>query len=75
MKNTLNGLLLAGACLIAGACVVARGGGERRIYRVAGCDSRLGEPRKREDCRACVTRPRPHVFLPDRPEGERCVPR
>lgn len=45
----------------------------REIFHPRGCEERLGIPYKRAECIACVTRPRPHVFLPDRPDGARCV--
>ena len=47
----------------------------REIFHPRGCEQRLGIPYKRAECFACVTRPRPHVFLPDQPDGMRCVPR
>ena len=47
----------------------------REVYYVQGCDSRLAIPYKQMECRACVTRPRPHMYLPDQPDGTRCVPR
>jgi hypothetical protein len=47
----------------------------RQIYYVRGCDDRLAIPYKKMECRACVTRPLPHVFLPDNPDGARCVRR
>ena len=47
----------------------------REIYYVRGCDERLAMAYKRMECRACVERPRPHVFLPDNPDGARCAPR
>jgi hypothetical protein len=68
MKN----LILFAAVLTSAACVGPRGG--REIRRPVGCDERLAIPEKRAACRACVERPRPHVYLPDRPEGDRCVP-
>lgn len=68
-KNAVSWLLI-GLSLAATACA----GGGREIRRVAGCDSRLAMAEKRAACRACVERPRPHVYLPDRPEGDRCVP-
>jgi len=56
--------------------VLAAGGcAGREIFHVRGCDERLSIPHKRMECRACVERPRPHVFLPDQPDGTRCVPR
>jgi hypothetical protein len=47
----------------------------RQIYYLRGCDERLVIPYKQMECRACVTRPIPHVFLPDNPDGARCVRR
>jgi hypothetical protein len=57
--------------LVTLGCVTAG----REIFHVRGCDERLASGYKRQECRACVERPRPHVFLPDRPDGARCVPR
>ena len=59
------------AVMTSAACV----GPGRVIRRPIGCDERLAMPEKRAECRACVERPRPHVYLPDRLEGDRCVPR
>lgn len=53
-------------------CVIVRP--QREIVRPAGCEQRLGRPEKRMQCMACVERPRPHAYFPDRPEGARCVP-
>jgi hypothetical protein len=47
----------------------------RHIYYVVGCDERLAIPYKRAECRACVERPIPHEYLPDQPDGTRCVRR
>jgi hypothetical protein len=47
----------------------------RQIFYVAGCDERLAIPYKRAECRACVERPMPHEYLPDNPDGARCVRR
>jgi hypothetical protein len=47
----------------------------RQVYTVVGCDDRLGSPYKRQECRACVERPVPHVYLPDQPDGVRCAQR
>ena len=47
----------------------------REVYYVSGCDERLAMAYKRMECRACVERPRPHKYLPDNPDGTRCVPR
>ena len=49
--------------------------GGRQIFYVRGCDERLAIPYKRMECRACVERPIPHEFLPDNPDGARCVRR
>jgi hypothetical protein len=65
MKN----MILLAAVAASAACA------GREIRHPAGCDERLALREKREECRACVERPRPHVYLADRPEGERCVPR
>jgi hypothetical protein len=64
-------LILLAAVLSSMACA----GGGREIRRVAGCDERLAMPEKRQACRECVERPRPHAYFPDRPEGDRCLPR
>jgi hypothetical protein len=64
MKRRVIWLLLV---LSAGACA------GRQIFHVAGCDERLALPYKRAECRACVLRPIPHEYLPDNPEGARCV--
>lgn len=45
----------------------------REIFHPRGCEERLAAPYKRSECMACVTRPRPHVFLPDQPDGMRCA--
>lgn len=66
MKKTLWVVLAMG---LLGGCA------GRQIYRVIGCDERLAIPEKRMDCRACVERPLPHVYLPDEPYGRRCVRR
>jgi hypothetical protein len=52
---------------------VASGCGPRIIYHVRGCDERLAHPYKRMECRACVERPRPHMFMPENVDGQRCV--
>ncbi len=57
------------------ACSAIAGCAGREIYRVVGCEERLAIPYKRMECRACVERPRPHKFLPDNPDGARCVMR
>jgi hypothetical protein len=68
MKNTMRWLLLAAAASSAG-CM-----GGRKVYHVEGCNTRLEMKEKREACRACVERPKPHVYMPDMPEGDRCHP-
>jgi hypothetical protein len=68
MRNRLMWLLLA-LGTAAGGCA------GRHIFYVAGCDERLAMPEKRMECRACVERPVPHEFLPDNPNGARCVRR
>lgn len=45
----------------------------REIDYVRGCEERLAIPYKRMECVACVQRPMPHKFLPDEPDGTRCV--
>jgi len=57
--------------LCAAGCVGGYAG--RQIFYVSGCDERLALPRKRMECRTCVERPIPHEYLPDNPEGARCV--
>jgi len=57
------GLLLAGGCA------------SRQIFHLAGCDERLVNEHKRRECHACLERPLPHEFLPDNPDGMRCVRR
>jgi hypothetical protein len=47
----------------------------REIFHPRGCEERLAVPYKRAECLACVTRPLPHVFLPDQPDGVRCARR
>ncbi len=47
----------------------------RVIYHPGGCEDRLGSPYKRGECIACVTRPLPHQYLPDNPDGDRCFRR
>ena len=61
-------------CFFAWA-TLASGCAGRQIYHVRGCDERLAIEYKRMECRACVTRPIPHEFLPDNPDGARCVRR
>lgn len=55
--------------------VEAGGCAGRQIFHVRGCDERLAIPYKRQECRACVERPYPHEYLPDNPDGARCVRR
>jgi hypothetical protein len=62
-------MLAVGIIVAAAACV----GAGREIRHPRGCEERLENPGKREACLACLSRPVPHVYLPDRPEGERCV--
>ena len=47
----------------------------RSILYANGCENRLSLAYKRQECMACVSRPRPHVYLPDEPDGTRCRPR
>ena len=68
MKKTM---LIAAVLLAFAACV----GAGREIIHTRGCEERLENPAKRAACFACLERPVPHLFLPDRPEGERCVRR
>jgi hypothetical protein len=53
----------------------AVGCASREIFHPRGCEERLAVPYKRMECVACVTRPLPHVFLPDNPDGMRCARR
>jgi hypothetical protein len=53
--------------------VATSGCAGRQIYHLAGCQERLAMPEKKLECRACVERPRPHKYLPDNPDGARCV--
>jgi hypothetical protein len=53
----------------------ASGCAGRQIVHLAGCDERLALPYKRQECRECLERPAPHEYLPDNPEGSRCVRR
>ncbi len=43
------------------------------IRAPAGCNT-LVKPAKREACKKCVTRPKPHHFHPKRAAGNRCAP-
>lgn len=45
----------------------------RQIFHAQGCDERLAIAYKRAECHACVQRPVPHEYLPDNPDGARCV--
>jgi hypothetical protein len=65
MKIALFGLAMA---LLASGC-------GRQIYYLRGCEERLSMPYKKMECRACVERPLPHEYLPDNPDGARCVRR
>ncbi len=47
----------------------------REIRHVQGCEDRLSNPEKRMACVSCLERPEPHEYLPDQPEGQRCVRR
>jgi hypothetical protein len=58
--------------LVAGTLL---GGCGRQIFYVRGCNERLVIPYKQQECRMCVERPIPHEYLPDRPDGTRCVRR
>lgn len=68
MRRTMLGLVLAAGTLLGGC-------GSRQIFHVQGCDERLSMAYKQQECRACVERPVPHEYLPDRPDGTRCVRR
>lgn len=68
MRNVILWSLLAVGTLLAGCA-------GREIYHVRGCDERLSMPYKRMECRACVERPLPHMYLPDQADGTRCVRR
>jgi hypothetical protein len=59
-------------CILLALCAAGCAGG-RQIFHVAGCNERLALPYKRMECRACVERPIPHEYLPDNPDGARCV--
>ncbi len=61
--------------LVLGLTSLLGGCAGRHIYYVSGCDERLAIPYKRQECRACVERPLPHEYLPDNPDGARCVRR
>ena len=70
LPNSAWLVLLTGALgLLATACA------HREIVHPRGCEERLAIPYKRMECMACVTRPMPHVFLPDNPDGMRCTRR
>jgi hypothetical protein len=66
MKQRLMWILLL---LSTGGCA------GREIYYVHGCNERLALAEKQFECRACVERPLPHVYLADNPPGARCVRR
>lgn len=66
---------LNGKCLVLALMLAMAGCAARQIYFVPGCDERLEIPHKRMECRACVERPIPHEYLPDNPDGARCVRR
>jgi hypothetical protein len=67
----------AGRCLVSIAFLVTVAGAcsNRKVDTVDGCDNRLSEAYRRQECRACVARPQPHAYLPDNADGSRCVPR
>jgi hypothetical protein len=67
--SAAKGLALVALVLTVGACV------GRQIFYVQGCNDRLADPYKRQECRACVERPLPHEYLPDQPDGTRCARR
>jgi hypothetical protein len=48
---------------------------QRVIVYPAGCAERLAIPYKQAECMACVSRPVPHQYLPDQPDGTRCAAR
>jgi hypothetical protein len=62
---------VTGIWILLALCVGGCAG--RQIFHVSGCDERLALPHKRMECRACVERPIPHEYLPDNPDGARCV--
>ncbi len=59
--------------LLLGLVVAAGGCAERQIFHASGCEERLALAYKRAECHACVQRPVPHEYLPDNPDGARCV--
>jgi hypothetical protein len=61
--------------MVVAVAALASGCAGRQIVHLAGCDERLASPYKRQECRACLERPLPHEFLPDNPDGLRCVRR
>ena len=63
------------AMIVLATAVSVGGCAERQIRQISGCNNRLASEHKREECRVCVERPRPHEYLPDNPDGMRCVPR
>lgn len=66
---------MSGKSIMLGFVVAMAACAARQIYFVPDCDERLKIPYKRMECRACVERPIPHAFLPDNPDGARCVRR
>jgi hypothetical protein len=67
--NRAIGWALVAVVLSVGGCA------GRRIFHLAGCEERLASPHKRQECVACLSRPLPHEFQPDNPDGMRCVRR
>jgi hypothetical protein len=61
--------ILLGYVAAVGGCAASH------IYFVPGCDEGLAMPYQRQECRTCVEMPIPHEFLPDNPDGTRCVRR
>jgi hypothetical protein len=43
------------------------------IDSAAGCDEKLSVAHKKQECHACVAGSK--VYMPDKPDGSRCVPR
>jgi hypothetical protein len=62
------------ALLVVSAAFGCAGSG-RQIIHPRGCLERLAIPEKKMECQVCVERPMPHKYLPDNPEGLRCVRR
>ena len=67
----IAGLISLLAAVAFGGCA----GPGRQIYHLQGCHERLAMPEKKVECRACIERPLPHKYLPDNPDGLRCVPK